>query len=211
MSSQSGQEIEAKFAVADQQTFEQLLLIEALGPFRLLPAPAPEQQYNIYYDTADARLRAVQYGFRIREVAGKRIATLKGPTSVTEGVHSRSEWEAVIGDSDPPEGWQPSEVRERLLALTGGAPLLQLLVIHTTRQHIYALRNSVRVVELSLDQGQIRAGGRSEDLRELELELLPGSIRADLDLLVALLRERFVLVPEERTKLARGLALLEGS
>jgi inorganic triphosphatase YgiF len=67
----------------------------------------------------------------------------------------------------------------------------------------------VRVAELSLDEGDISAGGLAEHFRELEIELLGGGTRADLDQLVALLRARFALVPEDQSKLARGLALLD--
>jgi inorganic triphosphatase YgiF len=65
------------------------------------------------------------------------------------------------------------------------------------------------VAELSLDAGAIDAGGRAANFRELEIELLKTGTRADLDELVALLRARFTLVPEDRSKLARGLALLD--
>jgi inorganic triphosphatase YgiF len=65
------------------------------------------------------------------------------------------------------------------------------------------------VAELSLDEGTISANGREQRFRELEIELLDGGARADFAELVALLRARFRLVPEERSKLARGLALLD--
>ena len=55
------------------------------------------------------------------------------------------------------------------------------------------------------------AGGRSANFRELEIELLSTGTRADLDELVALLRARFALHPEDRSKLARGLALLDAT
>jgi inorganic triphosphatase YgiF len=90
-----------------------------------------------------------------------------------------------------------------------GAPPLPILTIRTLRRHIYASRDSVDIAEISLDDGIIRAGGREEHFRELEIELLGEVARADLDALVALLRERYPLAPEERSKLARGLALLD--
>ena len=79
------------------------------------------------------------------------------------------------------------------------------------RRHIYASRDGARIAELSLDEGTISAGGLSERFRELEIELLKEGTRADFDELVAMLRARFPLVPEDRSKLARGLALLDRS
>jgi len=202
-------EIEAKYRVDGQRTFDDLLSLSALGPFRLAPAPNPEDQRNTYFDTADSRLRAARYGLRVRDLGARRIATLKGDARVVDGVYEREEWEVAIGDDDRPESWPPSEARERTLALLDGAPLLPILTIRTLRRHIYASRDGSDVAEISLDEGLISAGGREERLRELEIELLGTATRADLDNLVALLRGRYPLVPEERSKLARGLALLD--
>ena len=201
-------EIEAKYRVDDQRIFDDLLSLAALGSFRLAPAPDPEDQRNTYFDTADGRLRTARYGLRVRDLGTRRIATLKGDARVVDGVYERDEWEVAIGDDDRPAAWPASEARERVLALLDGAPLQPLLTIRTTRQHVYALRDDVRIAELSLDAGTISAGGLTEAFRELEIELLDGT-RADFDALIELLRERLPLVAEDRSKLARGLALLD--
>lgn len=201
-------EIEAKFRVADDQTFPALLDLAQLGPFRL-EAGGTEEQRNVYFDTADMRLRAGRYGLRVRDLGVRRIATLKGEARIADGLFERDEWEVEIGDDDRPETWPASEIRERVLALLGGAPLLPTLTIATRREHIYASRTSVRAAELSLDAGTIHAGGRTESFQELEIELLDGGERADLEALVTLLRDHFPLIPEESSKLARGLALLD--
>jgi inorganic triphosphatase YgiF len=202
-------EIEAKYRVDDQRTFEDLLSLAALGPFQLTPAPHPEDQRNTYFDTADGRLRAARYGLRVRDLEDRRIATLKGDARVEDGVYERDEWEVAIGDDDRPESWPPSEARDRTLALLAGVPLIQILTIRTLRRHIYASRVGIDIAEISLDEGMISAGGREERFRELEIELIGAATRADLDALVRLLRERYALAPEERSKLARGLALLD--
>jgi inorganic triphosphatase YgiF len=202
-------EIEAKFRVDDELTFPALLDLDAIGRFRLERAPEAEDQRNVYFDTADHRLRGRKFGLRVREVGGRRIATLKGQAKVSDGMYERDEWEVEVGADDRPETWPPSEVRDRVLALTGGAQLRPTLTIRTLRRHVYANHDAARFAELSLDEGTISAGGREQRFRELEIELLRGGERADLDALVALLRDRFTLLPEDRSKLARGLALLD--
>jgi inorganic triphosphatase YgiF len=202
-------EIEAKFRVDDDALFPALLALPALGGVRLAAAPAPEDQRNVYFDTADRRLRAGRYGLRVRALGLRRIATLKGEARVSAGMYERDEWEHEVGPSDDPADWPAGELRDRVLALLGGAQLAPTLSMRTHRQHIYAERAGVRVAELSLDEGDISAGGLAEHFRELEIELLGGGTRADLDELVALLRARFALVPEDQSKLARGLALLD--
>jgi triphosphatase len=204
-------EIEAKFRVEDDRTFGQLLDLDALGPFRLAAAPRVEEQRNIYYDTADRRLRAGQYGLRVRHLGDRRIATLKSAAQAQDGMYERDEWEVEIGEDERPESWPASEARDRTLALLGGATPLPILTINTRRRHLFASRDTARIAELSLDAGAISAGGREQPFRELEIELLKTGTRADLDELVALLRDRFALIPEERSKLARGLALLDST
>jgi len=204
-------EIEAKFRVDDDQTFPQLLALDAIGPFKLFAEPDAEDQRNVYFDTADRRLRAGQYGLRVRDLGGRRIATLKGAATARDGMYERDEWETEIGDDDNPAAWPAGGARDRTLALLDGAEPLPILAIRTHRLHIIALRNGIRVAELSLDSGAIDAGGRADSFRELEIELLKTGARTDLDALVALLRQRFTLIREDRSKLARGLALLDAA
>jgi inorganic triphosphatase YgiF len=204
-------EIEAKFRVDDVRTFQQLLELSSIGQFQLAAEPSAEDQRNVYFDTADKRLRAGQYGLRVRDLGGRRLATLKGAAQVRDGMYERDEWEVEIGDDDRPSAWPPSEARDRALALLGDAQPLPILTIRTRRRHIIATRGHTRVAELSLDEGAIDAGGRAASFRELEIELLKTGTRADLDELVALLRARFALIPEEQSKLARGLALLDAA
>jgi inorganic triphosphatase YgiF len=203
-------EIEAKFRVDDDQIFPALLHLSSLGPFELAVAPHAEDQRNVYFDTADRRFRQAQYGLRVRTVGNRRVATLKGAAQVRDGLYERDEWEVDVDDDDP-QTWPEGEVRERVLALLGGAALAPTLTIRTRRQHIYAERGGGRVAELSLDEGDINAGSLEQHFRELEIELLEAGERADLDELVELLRGRFALVPEDRSKLARGLALLDAA
>ncbi len=202
-------EIEAKFRVDDDQTFPALLRLDALGSFQLAAADEPEDQRNVYFDTPDWRLRAAKAGLRVRTIGARRVATLKGAATVADGMYERDEWEAEVGPSDDPASWPEGELRARALALIGNAPIAPTLSIRTLRQNIYAARAGARVAELSLDEGDISAGGLTEHFRELEIELLAGGARDDLDELVALLRARFTLRPEGLSKQARGLALLD--
>ena len=204
-------EIEAKFRVEDDTIFTRLLNLPALGPFHLKPDPQVEEQHNTYFDTADQRLRAQHYGLRIRDLGTQRIVTLKGAGNVQGELHERDEWEIEIDGDNQPEHWPPSEVRDRVLALADNAPLQPILTSHTKRQHIYASRDDVSIAEISLDEGSISAGGKAEPFRELEIELKDDGSREDLDRIITLLRDRFALIPEERSKLGRGIALLDSS
>lgn len=204
-------EIEAKFRVDGEQVFSDLLATAVIGSFQLVAEPNEEDQRNVYFDTADRRLRQARYGLRVRTIGERRIATLKGEAKVTDGTYERDEWEVDVGPSDDPQTWPAGAVRERTLALVGGAPLAPTLAMRTRRRHIYAERDGVRVAEISLDTGSMSVGGLSHMFRELEIELLAGASRAAFDELVELLRTRFALQPESQSKLARGLALLDAA
>src|SRR5215217_7184028 len=120
-------EIEAKFRVEDEQIFPALLHMDSLGPFGLAVAPHAEDQHNVYFDTADRRLRQAQYGLRVRTVGSRRIATLKGAAQAHDGLYERDEWEVDVDDDDP-RAWPSGEVRERVLALIGGSALAPTLM-----------------------------------------------------------------------------------
>jgi inorganic triphosphatase YgiF len=203
-------EVEKKFRIEDAAHFEVLSSLDTLGAYRLRHAAHVEQQRNTYYDTPDRLLEQRRYGLRIREIDGRRIATLKGAGDPQAGLFRRDEWEIEAADPHPAT-WPASEAREQALALLGDAPLLPLLTIYTRRQHIFATSQDDmgrEVAEFSLDEGHVEAGGQREAFRELEIELLPDGTDDDLAALEAALSDYITLEPEQRTKLQRGLALL---
>ncbi|MCS6839585.1 MAG: CYTH and CHAD domain-containing protein [Roseiflexus sp.] len=201
-------EIELKFRVDDPAIFRALSRPMTLGAFRLQPVGDGEHQHNTYYDTPDFRLRAQRYGLRVRTIGHTRIATLKGETQSHDGLHQRPEWEAPV-ESDDPQRWPPGDVRDRALALAGGAPLRPVLTIETLRRLVRVWRDAHCVAEMALDEGVIYAGGREQMFYELEIEALPEGTRDDLHTLGALLQQAFPLQPDNLSKLARGLALLD--
>ena len=145
----------------------------------------------------------------MRTIGERRIATLKSGGGVVAGRATRGEWETDIGPDDDPATWPAGELRERALAITGGAPLQPLLTIHTARHNIAVTLGGREVAQISLDDATIAAGGRTQPLRELEVELHGDGTLADLDALCAALNEHFPLQPENQSKLERGLVLLE--
>ena len=202
-------EIEAKFRVDQHTIFLDLLRSTVLGPFALMPTPGIEYQHNTYFDTLDRRLTAQRYSLRVRDLGRRRIGTVKRSLDTQAGIHTREEWEVELDASDDPYAWPASVARDRAIAALGGAPVVPLITVHTQRQYIYAMRDSVVVAELSLDVGTIIAGDQTIDFREIEVELIEGQLRTDLDLLVGHLRSRYVLVLELRGKKTRGMALLD--
>jgi inorganic triphosphatase YgiF len=208
MTPETAREIEAKYTLAEPKAVQRLAELRALGPYRLEPAET-QDQHNTYFDTDDMRLATQQSGLRVREVGGRRVATVKTAGTVQNGLHERGEWEVELEGDDAPVAWPASPAREIALALTGGAPLRPIVRVRTLRHILLVWRDELQVAELALDEGVITAGSREVPFRELELELRPGGTRADLAALAGLLAGHAALLPEDRGKLARGLELLE--
>lgn len=204
-------EIEAKFRVDDRQIFEQLLALAGLGDAAFTAQAEPELQHTTYYDTPTEILRVHKVSLRVREVAGRRTATVKRSRGGASGLHIRDEWETPIGAGVHPRFWPPGPARERALEFLGGEPLLPLCSVHTLRHTIVVHRDGRLVAELCLDEGHVSAGGRAARFRELEVELQGVGSMSDLRQLCTWLTARFPLTPELMGKRSRALALRAGA
>jgi len=170
----------------------------------LAAAPAGEdetrQMESVYFDTLAGHLAKKGVSLRVRCSEGRSVQTLKRG----EGL-SRKEHEAAV------ESPQPDRTRgplRRLLPNTAGtlAPVFKVQV--TRRQRL--VRHGEAIVELALDEGEVRAGRRRAAISEVELELKSG----DPEALFALARELSQAAPlylSFESKAARGQALRAGS
>jgi inorganic triphosphatase YgiF len=200
-------EIEAKFRAPSPSTLQQIAEIPNLERYVFRLDPRPEIQRNTYYDSVDGRLEQARHALRVRRVSGTSLVTLKGPADIDGSVHRRAEFE-FPGDNPDPAHWPEGPAREIAERLLAGASLQVLLTIDTERSLIRIEHGDRQVAVLCLDRGSMRAGSRETAFWEVEVEMLPDSNEAELQELTSLLRARIPLVPETRSKLQRGLALL---
>ena len=166
---------------------------------------------STYYDTPDGVLRQRRWTLRLRQEGEEIIAAMKTVSEKTPaGMFTRGEWQCNC-----------NTIEEAIPILIGlGAPaelggLLEKSLQPTCtaefdRRSVYLYMPEGVVVELAEDVGQLFAGGRQEDITELELELLFGSASA-LPPLSQQLAEDYGLVSETRSKYERALALLEAA
>lgn len=200
-------EIEAKYRVAERRVFDDLLRAATIGQFALQPAAAPERQINTYLDTPDRRLDLARLSLRIREAGGRRLITVKQSQPPVDGVYVRQEWEIDAAGTRPAD-WPAHPLRDRVLeALDGEEPVPQFRIY--TRRHTIAALVHRPVAEICLDEGYVSADGRVVGFRELEVELKSHDAQQEFATLLALLRQRYALVPESRSKRARGIWLLQ--
>lgn len=205
-------EIEAKYAIVGPLAPSAIDALK-LAPYLLHPAGIKTQRDEIL-DTAERAVTGSRHGLRLRHIEGHVIVTLKGGGQVTAGIHQREELEVELpaGLADrkyDPAQW-PSPLRERVQSLIGATPLSPLFQIEVRRQTWNVERSRQIIGELALDRGTIMADGRSATINELEVEVKGAGSRADLEQIGQQLRAHLPLRPEARTKLQRGLALLDG-
>jgi triphosphatase len=177
-----------------------------------------------YYDTAEATLGRLGYSLRLRHENDNRIVTVKAGGSAGDGLHQRMEWSVMLnGDetswldqmaSGLAVDWflrhaesdgDPDDLLYGTLQLIVGQPLLEICRVTFTRL-AYDIGFGGTLMELALDTGELLSAGRSEPVCEFELELKEGDAR-DLKELGQELTERFGLLPDNLSKLARCMAL----
>jgi CHAD domain-containing protein len=204
-------EIEAKFRIPDERTFQRLLETNTLAGYRL-GAGSEAGLHDRYLDTADWAVRAWGYACRLRRTGERYLVTLKGLGSATGALHRRVEHEVELAEPLPPRDWPPSSARDLAMRLCGNEPLITLFEIEQTR-HSRLLHDRDRTIaELNLDRVTMCHADASQSVityLELEADLLPAGSEADLELLAIELQEVWGLIPEGRSKYERGMAMFD--
>jgi inorganic triphosphatase YgiF len=172
---------------------------------------ASKRLENVYYDTADQRLRARGLAFRVRKDGRKYQQTLKS-NDAGGLVAYRGEWQTPLASAEPDLALLPLEAGEVLRGVVSEGALRSLFttrVRRQTRRLATGGNGSAGVVEAALDLGVIEADGRQQPIAEIELELIEGSPAALYDLALELDAESHLQV-ETRSKSVRGYTLAAG-
>jgi|TARA_R110000851_G_scaffold41927_4_gene104746 inorganic triphosphatase YgiF len=164
---------------------------------------------NTYFDTPEGDLAKARIALRLRKVDGTVLQTVKTAGQGGGGLSQRAEWEwqvpgdaldlAALAELPPFQG----ELGKVLSSL---APQLSTDFTRRSWQLIDTSTPQRGHIELVLDEGDIRSGGYSTPIREVELELKEGDPEA-LWALALTLSEQVPLRPSDSSKAARGNAL----
>jgi len=190
-----GAEFELKYAAAPAQ---QDAIADALGGF------SPIAMETTYFDTPDGALSARRITLRRRLENGQSLCTVKTPAA--DG--ARGEWETECEDI----------ISAIPILCKLGCPVdLQALskdgLVAICGARFARLAKTVELahcaVEIALDRGVLTGGGWETSLCEVEVELKSGSREAAVAYANAL-AAKYGLVPEEKSKFRRALALARG-
>ncbi len=164
--------------------------------------------WNEYYDTEDQKLTRAGIAYRVRRTNREAYeATIKTRGYTAGGFSARGEYTVPLAGPDPVLTGFSNQMDMKLETLLADEELHGIVTIEFIRKTALLQLSAGTVVELAVDSGLIRAGGKKMPIEEIEVELKKGSER-DLMRFVADLSETVPLYPEERSKFRRGLDLL---
>jgi triphosphatase len=204
-------EIELKYSIGTSETADAIWEDEELKKMEEAGSRRTEELNAIYYDTKDLDLLKHDIAFRIREEGPRVIATLKWNGKTVGALHTREELNVNLGegtclDKPDPEVFSQSEIGAELMDIIGSKPLHGFIEVHVSRR-IVRVDNNQAIFEIALDAGSVATKNGTCIISEAEIELYSGKEES----LVSFgehLAQKFSLVPETRSKFARGLALL---
>jgi len=158
--------------------------------------PSVKELASTYFDTKSWSLRAKGYSFRIRNVDGRWIQTVKSERAVRGGVSNPREVEGEIDGAKPRlDAIDDKDIRSELEAIMSRTPLQPVFdtVVKRTSRQIETGQGDT--IELAIDEGHVvtrptrnRRPSKKAVIREVELELKTGSsdgILAVLDTITA--------------------------
>jgi inorganic triphosphatase YgiF len=164
--------------------------------------------HSIYFDTPGGALRRRRMAVRVRRDGRRWLQTVKGERSAAV----RNEWETPVASRRLDFSRFPIAAMRRATGvdLKRLEPALQAVFETRFTRRARLFSRGEAKIEVALDRGYVRAGRRREAIREVELELKSGSMRA-LRREASKLMERFGLQPSEESKAARGYRLARGA
>lgn len=194
-------ETEIKFSIPDITTFSALKSLTALGSFQFESART-KIITDRYLDTRDHRLLQAGYACRLRFAKTQINLTLKSLAPPDGAVHRRQELETAV-PSEQTGQWPDNEVTRSLNAMTGGAALETLFLVHQTRHQSLVSYHDQTVMEFSLDEVAHQSGAAA-DYFELEAELTGSGTEATLAEFTHALQANWSLQPENQSKFERA-------
>ncbi len=138
--------------------------------------PKTKTLRSIYLDTPEHALKKAGIALRLRRDGRRWIQTVKTKAELHGGLSQVGEVEnPAPGGRVCLEAIPDASVREEVLRRVNGAPLQPVCETLIRRSASELLLEDGTRAELAVDVGEVRAGERSAELREVEIELLEGS------------------------------------
>lgn len=206
-------EIELKYKIADISDADRIWNDPELLSVCGLQSRETLQIEAVYFDTSDHALEKNKMAFRLRKEGDRYTASIKGNGVSCDGLHQRTEYNAGIAEDvyylkkPHPDIFKGAQIWKDLSDIVSGKELTPVLTMRFIRKKMILCEGEC-VCELAIDTGEISAGRRSENICELEIELIQGTAEL-MKKLGRRLCGKYGIFPEDRSKYERGLALLQ--
>ena len=200
-------EIELKLLLS-KEDLERLLTLDFMVQAVREGSRKVRHLVSTYYDTQELTLKEHGIAYRVRDKGdGSFEATVKTQKQSAGGLSERLELNLPLAEAQPVlDGFAALGLGFELSELAPGG--MQALFTVDVQRITYILDYAGAVCELAIDKGAIRCGEKSDSIDEVEIELLEGEVQALLELKECI-AAAVTLRAEERSKFARGLALLQ--
>lgn len=200
-------EIELKLLLLPAE-LERLLTLDVFTQAVRPNSRRERQLVSTYYDTQDMALAAHGIAYRVRDKGdGSFEATVKTSKKSSGGLSERLELNLPIAKAEPVlDGFAAMGLGYELNTLAPQG--VQALFTVRVKRITYVLQYKSAVIEMAIDKGEITTGSAKDSIDEVELELLEGETK-DLLAYKELVAGKVSLRAEDRSKFARGLALLK--
>ncbi len=173
-------------------------------PLLTASKPGSKRLYSLYFDTPAFDLLRAGVAIRLRRVGLHWVQTVKARAGSGGVLVQRPEWEVKVAGNRPDLEVLPAEARRLIPAgvETGLTPAFET----EFRRTAWEVAQGGSLIEVALDRGEIRAGGQTWPVSELELELKSGEL-GDLFALADRLLADLPCHLEPRSKAQRGYQL----
>ncbi len=199
-------EIELKLR-ASAAALEQVLQLDWLQALCEAP-PLCQRYFSIYYDTPELSLRQQGIALRVRQVGTQWMQTIKSRGQEKDGLSVRQEWECAITEHHLDFSALDDSTLKTFLQSESTLNRIKPRFVTEFERQTQPLRcTDGTLLELALDRGEVRAGGRSTPIMEIELELLQGDPQR-ITHIGRCLQDALAVVPESCSKAERGYRLL---
>jgi inorganic triphosphatase YgiF len=206
-------EIELKYQIANHEQLDKIWDDDLFAKIEETDSRSKLAIKAAYFDTEDMVLAQNRIAFRIRREGDRVVGTLKWSDKDVDisGLYVREEINVPVADEacflapDPAIFKQSTEGKE-LMELLSGRKLVSIFETVFARRK-FRIDTGSSIMEVSLDEGEILADGGRAPISELEVELYSGT-QEDLIKIGDRVVETYGLIPETRSKYARGVALI---
>lgn len=203
-------EIETKYIIPDKETADRLWEDKFLAAMEESGSRESIYMKGAYFDTEDHLLSQNDIALRVRMEGDRTFATLKWSGKNEGSLHTREEINVpVSGDACflKPDLllFQESEIGKEVLALAKDKTLVSNIEIGVLRRR-FRIDTGKTIIEVSIDNGEIVTDNGNEPICEIEFELFSGECE-ELKRISEEIKMRYNLMPGEKSKYARGLAL----